>query len=99
MKIARMVQGKWSRLGERRRKAIRSMAKGHSDADLRRRAQIVIALVQGKAVQVIVEVLQCSKSLVYKVTQRFLQQQEAAFANRRKENGFGCSSKFTHKFC
>lgn len=87
MKIARMVHKKWSRMRERRRKAVRSMAKGHSDADLRRRAQIIIALVQGKAVQVIVEVLQCSKSLVYKVAHRFLQQQEAAFADRREDNG------------
>ena len=97
MKIARMVQKKWSRLGERRRKAIRSMAKGHSDADFRRRAQIIIALVQGKAVQVIVEILQCSKSLVYKVAHRFLQQQEAAFADRREDNGMTVVSKGVQK--
>jgi transposase len=63
------------------------MAKGHSDADLRRRAQIIVGLVQGKAVRLIAEVLQCSQSLVYKVARRFLQQEEAAFADRREENG------------
>jgi transposase len=73
------------------------MAKGHSDADFRRRAQIVIALVQGKAVQVIVEVLQCSKSLVYKVAHRFLQQQEVAFADRREDNGRTVVTKAVQK--
>lgn len=97
MKIARMVQKKWNRLRERRRKRIRGMAKGHSDADFRRRAQIVIALVQGKAVQVIVEVLQCSKSLVYKVAHRFLQQQEVAFADRREDNGRTVVTKAVQK--
>jgi transposase len=87
MKIARMVQKRWSRFREKRRRAIRSMAKGHSDADFRRRAQIVVALAQGKTVRVITEVLQCSQSLVYKVAHRFLDHQEAAFADRREENG------------
>ena len=87
MKVARMVQRKWMRYGERRRKSIRSMAKGHADADTRRRAQIVVALVQGKRVRDIAEILQCSEAVVYKVAHRFLEQEEAAFADRREENG------------
>jgi transposase len=87
MKIPRMVQRKWKQLGEGRRKGIRSMAKGHPDADTRRRAQIVMALVQDKAVTVIASVLQCSTALVYKVAHRFLEYLEAAFADRREDNG------------
>jgi transposase len=87
MEIARMVQRKWQRFRDRRRQAIRSMARGHSDANTRRRAQIVMALVQGKRVPDIAEILQCSQSLVYKVAHRFLDEEEAAFADRREDNG------------
>jgi len=87
MKVARMVQGKWMRLRERRRKTIRSVARGHEDADTRRRAQIVVALVQGKRVLDIAEIVQCSVGLVYKAAHRFLEQEEAAFADRREDNG------------
>jgi transposase len=46
-----------------------------------------MALVKGKAVGDIVQFLQCGKSLVYKVAHRFLEQAEAAFADRREDNG------------
>lgn len=87
MKIARMVQRKWQQFRDRRRQGIRSMARGHSDADTRRRAQIVMALVQGRRVPDITEMLLCSESLVYKVAHRFLEDEEAAFADRREDNG------------
>jgi transposase len=87
MKVARMVQRKWMRFREQRRRAIRSTAKGHPNANTRRRAQIVVALVQGKGVQTITEILQCSKSLVYKVADRFIELAEVALADRREENG------------
>lgn len=87
MKIARKVRGVWNRFRDRRRKVIRSIAKGHEDANRRRRAQIVLALVQNKRVQDIVECLQCSSSLVYKVANRFLDEREAAFADGREDNG------------
>lgn len=87
MKIVRMVRKKWNQFRDLRRKAMRSMAKGHPDADTRRRAQIVVALVQEKSVQQIVQVLQCSPTLVYKVSHRFLEQGQAAFADRREDNG------------
>jgi transposase len=63
------------------------MARGHSDADIRCRAQIVVALVQGRRVTGITEILQCSPSLVYKVAHRFAEDEEAAFADRREDNG------------
>jgi transposase len=87
MKIARMVRRVWNRLRERRRKLIRSIAKRHPDANTRRRAQIVLALVQEKKVRDIVDVLQCSSSLVYKVAHGFLENREGAFADRREDNG------------
>lgn len=87
MKVARMVQKKWKQFREKRRRIVRSIANGHPDANTRRRAQIVMALVQGKAVRDFLPVLQCSSSLVYKVANHFLERQEAAFVDRREENG------------
>jgi len=87
MKVARKVQRKWARLEERRRQGIRSMARGHSDGGTRCRAQIIVALVQGKRVPDIEAILQCSNSLVYKIAHRFLEEGEAAFADRREDNG------------
>lgn len=87
MKVAKEVRRKWNRFRDKRRKAIRSMAKGHPDANTRRRAQIVVALVQELKVAQIVKVLQCSASLVYKVAHAFVEHAEGAFADRREDNG------------
>ena len=87
MKVARKVRAKWNRLGDRRRGIVRSIGRGHPDADTRRRAQIVIALVQEKMVQDIADFLQCSRSLVYKTADRFGTHAEAALADRREDNG------------
>lgn len=87
MNVARMVHRKWSRFRDRRRRAIRSMAKGHPDANTRRRAQIILALVQDKSVRLIAQILQCSSSLVYKIAHAFLQREELALVDRRAENG------------
>ncbi len=87
MKLARMVQEKWRGFRENRRKAIRRVAKRHPDGNTRRRAQIIMALVQGKWTADIAEILQCSDSLVQKVAHRFDEQGEAAFADRREDNG------------
>lgn len=87
MRIVRMVQRKWVRFSKLQRQGIRSMAQGHPDADTRCRAQIVVALVQGKSVQDIVQVLQCSSTLVYKVSHRFDEQGRAGLMDRREDNG------------
>lgn len=82
MKITRMVQRKWQRLRERRRKYVRSVAKRHHDANTRCRAQIIMALVRGKQPREIVEVFGCSATLVRKVAHRFCELCEGAFADR-----------------
>lgn len=87
MSIAKKVRRKWNRFRDRRRKYIRAVAKRHPDAAVRCRAQIIIALVQEKPVSDIVAILQCSRSLVYKVAKKFGQLGEAAFADRREDNG------------
>jgi len=87
MKVARMVRRAWNRLREKRRKVIRSIAKQHPDANTRRRAQIVLALVQNKKARDIMDILQCSSSLVYKVAHGFLENHEGSFADRREDNG------------
>jgi transposase len=87
MKIVQKVQNKWQRFREKRRKIIRSKAKGATDGLVRCRAQIVIALVQGKRVQEIAGILQCSTSHVYNTAGRFLEHGEAGLIDRREDNG------------
>lgn len=87
MKVTRKVERKWQRFRDRRRKMIRSIAKGHPDAKTRCRGQMVVALSSGKTVSDIVQVLQCSSSVVYKVVNRFLKDHESAFVDRREDNG------------
>jgi transposase len=52
-----------------------------------------MALVNGTVVQAIGEILQCSVSLVYNVAHRFLELGEAAFADRREDNGHPATNK------
>jgi transposase len=87
MKIVTMVRSLWNRIRESRRRLIRSIAKGHSDANTRTRAQIVLSLVGGKMASEIAGVLQCSVGLVYKVAHRFMKDEEGAFVDRREDNG------------
>jgi len=46
MQVARILQRKWMRVRGECRRAIWNMAKSHTDANTRRRAQIIVALVQ-----------------------------------------------------
>lgn len=87
MKIPRMVRSKWRQFRERRQKAIRSIAKAHPDAQVRVRAQIIVALACETRVRDIIKTLLCSASLVYKVARSFLEDYEGAFADRREDNG------------
>lgn len=93
MKIVKMVRGKWNRFGEKRRRMIISIAKGHPDANTRRRAQIIMALVQATPVKSIVDLLHCSKTHVYNVMHRFMEHGQAAFADRREDNGTPVTNK------
>ena len=87
MKIQKEVQRVWRSLSRCRRRGLRAMAKGNSDAAFRCRCQIVIGLVQGTPVATIQSVLQCSSSQVYRVAHRFIEQSEAGLADRREDNG------------
>lgn len=87
MKIAKKVQNKWQRIREKRRKIILSKARGALDSRVRCRAQIIIALVQGKTGREIVSILRCSLSHVYNTVGRFLQHGEAGLVDRREDNG------------
>jgi hypothetical protein len=87
MKIPRMVRCKWRQSRERRQKAILSIAKAHPDAQVRARAQIIVALAREARVHDIIKTLLCSASLVYKVARCFLEDCEGAFADRREDNG------------
>ncbi|MHB9067179.1 MAG: winged helix-turn-helix domain-containing protein, partial [Pirellulaceae bacterium] len=83
----RMVRCKWRQFRERRQKAILSIAKAHPDAQVRARAQIIVALARETRVHDIIKTLLCSASLVYKVARCFLEDYEGAFADRREDNG------------
>ena len=72
MKVAKEVQKVWQKLFDSQRRIIRAMAKGNHDPGIRQRGQVVVALVQGQLVRTITDILQCSKSLVYKVAHRFI---------------------------
>jgi hypothetical protein len=87
MKIPRMVRCKWRQFRERRQKAILSIAKAHPDAQVRARAQIIVALAREARVHDIIKTLLCSASPVYKVARCFLEDCEGAFADRREDNG------------
>jgi transposase len=63
------------------------MARGHADAALRCRCQIVIGLVQAAPVATLQRVLQCSSSQVYRIAHRFIAQGESGLADRREDNG------------
>lgn len=83
----RKVRDKWNRMRKARRRRISSIAKGHPDANTRLRAQIIRALVSQKSVTALIEILLCSRSLIYKVANRFVELGEAAFTDRREDNG------------
>jgi len=87
MKIQKEVQRVWKSLSRCRRRGLRAMAKGNSDAAFRCRCQIVIGLVQGTSVATIHSVLQCSSSQVYRIAHRFIEQGESGLADRREDNG------------
>lgn len=87
MKVQKEVQRVWKSLSRSRRRGLRAMAKGNSDAAFRCRCQIVIGLVQGTSVTTIADVLQCSSSQVYRVVHRFLEEGESGLADRREDNG------------
>jgi transposase len=87
MELWKKVQQSWQALSRRERRMMRSLAKGSSDAVLRVRCKVIIALVQGNSPVKIHETKLASKSQVYRVIKRFQEDRLAGLVDRREDNG------------
>ena len=87
MKLQQQVQQTWMKLSRRERKIIRVYAKGSPDAGLRIRHRIVLALVRGHSPTDLIRSGMASRSLIYTVIHRFIDQQLLGLVDRREDNG------------
>jgi transposase len=87
MESWKRVQQRWQKLSRRERQIVRSFAKGSPDAGLRCRCKILLALVRGNPPGAIAKSGLTSKSRVYRVIDRFLEDGLAGLADRREDNG------------
>ena len=95
MRLRSRVQQAWQDLSRRERSIIRSRAKLASDAGMRVRCKIVLALIQGSSPAAVVRSRMISSSLVYEVMHRFIEQGLLGLADRREDNG---ESKVTEEY-
>lgn len=95
MKLRSRVQQAWQDLSRRERSTIRSRAKLASDAGMRVRCKIVLALIQGSSPAAVVRSRMISSSLVYQVMHRFIEQGLLGLADRREDNG---ETKITEEY-
>jgi transposase len=95
MKLMHQVQQAWQILRPRERQRLRCLARGSPEASLRMRCKIVLSLVRGNSPTAIRRGMQCSRSQVYRVGKRFVEQHLAGLADRREDNG---SLKVTEQY-
>jgi transposase len=95
MKLRVQVQQAWQKLSSRERRIIRTYAKGSSDAGLRVRCKIILALVRGNCPAVVIQSGMASSFLVYHVMHRFIDGALLGLADRREDNG---ESKVTEEY-
>jgi transposase len=95
MKLTHQVQKAWQTLRDRQRRLLRAWARGSPDAGLRVRCKIVLSLVRGHSPTVIQRGMQCSRSQVYRVGRRFVEQHLAGLVDRREDNG---QAKITEQY-
>lgn len=87
MEAWKEVQRKWKGLSRRERRIVRAFGRGNSDAGLRCRCKIVLALAAGRSPTQIAQSGLTSRSQVYRVAERFGDQALAGLADRREDNG------------
>lgn len=87
MDVRKEVQKVWQSWRERDRRIMRVYSKGSPDAELRMRCLIVINLVRGTSPSEVQRVLGCSRSSVYRVAHRFIDEGLAGLIDRREDNG------------
>jgi transposase len=83
---ARVVQV-WQELSRAERREIRRRSMRASEAVLRCRCKVILALVQGKTPTVISNGGLCAKAQVYRVAKRFVEYGLAGLVDRREDNG------------
>jgi transposase len=87
MESWKIVQRVWQGLSRRERRILKGFARGNSDAVLRCRCKVVLALVRGNKPRAIAETGLASESQVYRVVGRFTEEGMAGLADRREDNG------------
>lgn len=80
----------WQRLKINERREMRRRSMRASDAVIRCRCKVILALVQGKTPTMIANGGLCAKSRVYRIAGRFLEHGLAGLADRREDN---CQNK------
>lgn len=87
MEAWKKVHRTWTALSRRQRRILTAFAKGNSDAVLRCRCKVVLALVRGNKPRMIAKTGLASESQVYRVVKRFVDEGVAGLADRREDNG------------
>lgn len=77
----------WQCLTRKGRRELRGRSMRASDAVMRCRCKVILALVRGKTPTTIANGGLCAKSQIYRVAGRFLEQSWAGLADRRKDHG------------
>jgi putative transposase len=77
----------WQKLRNAERREIRRRSVRASDAVMRCRCKIILALVQGKTPTMIAHGGLCAKSQVYRIAGRFIEHGLVGLADRREDNG------------
>lgn len=94
MSLMHQVERTWQKLRRRQRLQLRSWARHSPGGGLRVRCKIVLSLVRGQSPSEVGRGMQCSRSQVYRVARRFVEQQLAGLGDRREDNG---ASKVTEQ--
>lgn len=85
--IRASVVNAWQRLKTSERREMRRRSMRASDAVMRCRCKVILALVQGKTPTMIANGGLCAKSQVYRIAGRFVEHGLAGLADRREDNG------------
>jgi transposase len=87
MDVRKEVQKVWQSIRKKERRIVRSFSKGSPNDDLRIRCMVVINLVQGESPSLIARIVHCSRSQVYRVAGRWIEEGLAGLMDRREDNG------------
>jgi transposase len=87
MDVRKEVQKVWQSIRKQERRVVRSFAKGSPDDDLRIRCMVLINLIQGESPTLIARILNCSRSHVYRVAHRWVEEGLVGLMDRREDNG------------